>query len=131
MRRFQKKKAKLEKLKRELEEKRQKVETLTAAVEELKAGREETAEHTQLMADIAEKSARSAQLSTELARFAAFDPDYIDKLRESMNPVREAANRWTDNIYCCQSWISEKFGVDRATFFQQFQIPEDMDYLES
>jgi Leucine zipper with capping helix domain len=120
----------LERLRRDFETKERTLSELNASVEEMKAGREETAEHAGLIESLTTKAARSAALSAELSRFAAFDPEHVEMMKQSMAPVREAANRWTDNVFCCQSWVSDKFSIDRATFFQQFEIPENLDYLE-
>jgi hypothetical protein len=120
----------LQRLRLEIEQKERTLSDLKASVIQMQAGREESVEHTELIAAIELKSTRSAALSAELNRFASFDPEYLETIKTSMGPVREAANRWTDNIFCCQSWVSEKFSIDRGTFFQQFDIPEDIDYIE-
>lgn len=106
------------------------MEQLRAEVEARSAGREETEEHAELVRAIAEGSARIAKADTELERFAEFDPDHVQKINESMPAVREAANRWTDNLFCCQSWIVDKFSIERSVFCKQFDVPADLDYLE-
>lgn len=110
---------------------REKIEQeLQLKVEELGAGREATDEHAELLAAISGKNGRIADLDKELGRFAEFDPDHVEKINESMLPVRDAANRWTDNLFCCQSWIADKFGCERSEVCKQFDIPPDLDYLE-
>lgn len=94
------------------------------------AGREETEEHAELLRAIAEKNARIAELDKELDRFAEFDPDHVERINASMPAVRDAANRWTDNLFCCQSWIVDKFSIERSVFCKQFDVPADLDYLE-
>jgi Leucine zipper with capping helix domain len=111
-------------------EKEKQQEQLEAKVEQLGSGREATDEHGALLDAIAAKKARVAKLDQELERFAEFDPDHVQKINESMRPVRDAANRWTDNLFCCQSWIVEKFSIERSEFCKQFEVPPDLDYLE-
>jgi hypothetical protein len=124
------KRAKLASLREEVAQKERAQADLQAKIEALGAGREETDEHGALLSSIAAKRARSDELDAELERFAEFDPDYVERISASMEPVREAANRWTDNLFCCQSWIVGKFSMERALFCKQFEVPADLDYLE-
>lgn len=100
------------------------------SIAELRTGREETAEHTELTQQVVEKEKRVAELDATLSKFAEFDPEHIEKLKSSMPALRDGANRWTDNLFCCQSWVSQKFGIEKADVFKQFEVPEDIDYLE-
>lgn len=106
------------------------MEQLRADIARLATGREETEEHAELLRAIAAGNARVAAADAELGRFAEFDPDHVEKINGSMTAVRDAANRWTDNLFCCQSWIVDKFSIERAVFCKQFDVPADLDYLE-
>lgn len=103
---------------------------LAEAVEQQSVGRETTEERTQLIADISNQEARLEKVDAELARFAEFDPEEIKKLEERVKCAREAANRWVDNIFNCQSWISKKFNIERKDLCNQFGIPAELDYIE-
>jgi hypothetical protein len=96
----------------------------------LQSGREATDEHAALTDEIAAKSARATALDAELARFAEFDPDHVERITASIVPVRDAANRWTDAIWSCQKYLGDNFGMESSTFMKQFEIPEDLDYVE-
>lgn len=71
------------------------------------------------------------EIELELARFAEFDPDEMKKLEQNIDRAREAANRWVDNIFNCQSWAAKTFSMDKKDFEAQFGIPTELDYLES
>jgi len=43
---------------------------------------------------------------------------------------KEAANRWTDNLFTLKSWLKKKFPVPENQINKQFGIPEDLDYIE-
>ena len=43
---------------------------------------------------------------------------------------KEAANKWTDNLFQLKSWIKKKFPIDEKQIDKQFGIPEDLDYIE-
>lgn len=68
-------------------------------------------------------------MDTQLERFAEFDPESVAKITDNMDPVKEAANRWTDNLFCCQTYVTGTLGIERAAFCRQFDIPLDLDYL--
>lgn len=124
-------KAQLEQLQVDVKSRAEQEETLKRTVEELGHGREPSQERDQALAKIAETAARLETVDKELARFAEFDPEELDKLSQQTAVVREAANRWTDNIFNCQSWVCSKFGLEKNDFGRQFEIPEDLDYLEA
>lgn len=44
--------------------------------------------------------------------------------------MRDAANRWTDNIFCIRSWVKNKFNMEEKVLNKHFGIPDDLDYLE-
>ncbi|KAG0321257.1 hypothetical protein BGZ99_004045 [Dissophora globulifera] len=43
--------------------------------------------------------------------------------------AKEAANRWTENIFIFQSYCVGKFNVDRSEFNKNFNISDEMDTL--
>ncbi|RMC13883.1 hypothetical protein DUI87_08966 [Hirundo rustica rustica] len=44
--------------------------------------------------------------------------------------AKEAANRWTDNIFSIKSWAKRKFGFEESRIDKGFGIPEDLDYID-
>ncbi|KAF4801227.1 hypothetical protein TURU_036833 [Turdus rufiventris] len=44
--------------------------------------------------------------------------------------AKEAANRWTDNIFSIKSWAKRKFGFEESRIDKCFGIPEDLDYID-
>ena len=47
-----------------------------------------------------------------------------------MAAAKEAANRWTDNLFILQKYCCDNFNISRSDFNSQFGIPEEIDYLE-
>ena len=43
--------------------------------------------------------------------------------------AKEAANRWTDNVYAVKTWCKNKFNMEENALNKNFGIPEDFDYL--
>lgn len=97
---------------------------------ELQNGREESEERDKQLESLVARQKRLKELNEELSRFAEFDPEHVESLNKNMSRVKDAANRWTDNVFCCQSWAVSKFGLERSEFQSNFGIPDDLDYLE-
>lgn len=47
-----------------------------------------------------------------------------------MQVAKEAGNRWTENIFSVKSWCKNKFFIEDNIINKQFEIPDDLDYLE-
>ena len=57
--------------------------------------------------------------------------NYVQAKVEDTKKALESANRWTDNIFNLQEWIKKKFpSIGLETFNKQFEIPEELDYIE-
>lgn len=97
---------------------------------ELRQGREESEERTEALQKIETLEAQVKKLDTELARFAEFDPEEIERTKAQTDKLKQGVNRWVDNVFNVQSWIVRTFGMDKREFSTQFDIPEDLDYVE-
>lgn len=104
---------------------------LQQQLEEASIGREESEERTRLLEEIACKENKIIEIDVELSRFAEFDPEEMMKLEANVSKAREAANRWVDNIFNCQSWAARTFNMEKKDFDTQFGIPTELDYLEA
>lgn len=41
-----------------------------------------------------------------------------------------AINRWTENIYILKSYIKNTFQMENDVIEQNFNLPQDLDYVE-
>ena len=49
-----------------------------------------------------------------------------------MQPLTEAANRWTDNIFTAMDWTKKKFHLENTkALTKECKIPEELDYVET
>lgn len=71
-----------------------------------------------------------SKIDEELAKFAEFDPEEMDKVKQNTVIAKEAANRWIDNVFNVQSWANKTFMMEKKDFATQFGISEDLDYFE-
>eukprot|EP00162_Nutomonas_longa_P002889 comp13549_c0_seq1/m.18855 comp13549_c0_seq1/g.18855 ORF comp13549_c0_seq1/g.18855 comp13549_c0_seq1/m.18855 type:complete len:203 (-) comp13549_c0_seq1:59-667(-) len=69
------------------------------------------------------------KLKDRLSELNAVDHETYEKIIKDTKIAKDAANRWTDNIFTTKSWISNKFNIDSSTIDQQFGIPDDLDYV--
>ncbi|NXN42428.1 MND1 protein, partial [Rhinoptilus africanus] len=123
-------KRKLEELESQFAESSQKKEALQKSIEKAKTGREDTAERAALMEELAALRQKKEQLKAEIDKYRECDPDVIEEMRQKNKVAKEAANRWTDNIFSIKSWAKCKFGFEESRIDKSFGIPEDFDYID-
>ncbi|XP_053559727.1 meiotic nuclear division protein 1 homolog [Bombina bombina] len=123
-------KRKLETLESQFTEANQKKNTLQQSVEKAKVGRQDTEERSTMSKELAALRQQRDKFKTELEKYKECDPDVIDEMRQSNKVAKEAANRWTDNIFAVKSWAKKKFGFEESKIDKTFSIPEDFDYIE-
>lgn len=123
-------KRKLEELQTQFAETRQKKEILQKGMEKSKIGRENTAERAALMKELAALQQKKEQLKAEIEKYKEYDPDVVEEMRQTSKVAKEAANRWTDNIFAIKSWAKRKFGFEESRIDKSFGIPEDFDYID-
>mmetsp|Transcript_17438 Transcript_17438/g.36207 ORF Transcript_17438/g.36207 Transcript_17438/m.36207 type:complete len:111 (+) Transcript_17438:444-776(+) len=92
--------------------------------------RVESEERTAVLREIANLAHQEQDVSAKLAQFAECDPDELRKIQDATQVARDSANRWTDNLFTLKRWIETRFGLPSSTFYEQFDIPDDLDYLE-
>ncbi|CAD7690470.1 unnamed protein product [Nyctereutes procyonoides] len=79
-----------------------------------------------------EKLGRPTMLAKELSSLR----DQREQLKAEVKNIKtnkvakEAANRWTDNIFAVRSWAKRKFGFEENKIDKNFGIPEDFDYID-
>jgi len=84
----------------------------------------------QLQRQISELEERQIHLMHKIDDYKDFDPDMIAKEKKDIQISKDAANRWTDNIFSTRSWLSKKFGMEESAVNTHFKIREDLDYLD-
>ncbi|XP_042685756.1 meiotic nuclear division protein 1 homolog isoform X1 [Centrocercus urophasianus] len=123
-------KRKLEELQTQFAETSQKKEILQKGIEKSKIGRENTAERAALVKELAALRQEKEQLRAEIEKYRECDPDVVEEMRQTSKVAKEAANRWTDNIFAIKSWAKRKFGFEESRIDKSFGIPEDFDYID-
>lgn len=111
-----------------MEEAKRKRETLLNQKKEALVGRSESEERTAKLAKLEELEKKNKQLKSELQKFADNNPLLIKAMEEDVKTAKDAANRWTDNLFLLRSHMQGR-GVDLSHFDKNYGIPEDLDYI--
>ncbi|XP_032119435.1 meiotic nuclear division protein 1 homolog [Sapajus apella] len=123
-------KRKLEALESQLSGGSQKHASLQKCIEKAKIGRCETEEQTMLAKELSSLRDQREQLKAEVEKCEDCDPQVVAEIRQANKVAKEAANRWTDNIFAIKSWAKRKFGFEENKIDKTFGIPEDFDYID-
>ncbi|EAY18678.1 Mnd1 family protein [Trichomonas vaginalis G3] len=127
---FNKRKVRENKLNASISEVEQEIQQLQKEIQELEPGREPCEERTKLDSEISTFSQQLSEIQKECSKYEQFDPAQIKKTQEQIQLAKDAANRWTDNIFVLKSWATKTYNIEGKAFNDSFQIPEDFDYVE-
>ncbi|KAI8927380.1 meiotic nuclear division protein 1 [Entophlyctis helioformis] len=123
--------ARLDKAKRDLAELQEKEVQVAAAIDEATAARQDTEERRRLLGEFDAAQASMDKLKAEVAKFKDRDPVVLRAKEQGIKVAVSAVNRWTDNIYTLQSYCRNTFGISSADFSAQFNVPDDLEYIDS
>ncbi|KAI8592420.1 Meiotic nuclear division protein 1 [Geranomyces variabilis] len=104
-------------------------QNLQSALVQAQAGREENEERSRILEQLAAAEAINRERRAELARFKDCDPTLIAAKEKAAVIAKEAANRWTDNIFALQSYCNRMYSIPSQQFAENFGIPEGFDTL--
>ena len=86
----------------------------SAKLADAKRGREdEGGDRVAKLARLAELTKQHAALQTEYEALKENDPQALADLQKELELVKNAANRWTDNIFNCKTYLVKKRGMDK------------------
>ncbi|ORX45972.1 meiotic nuclear division protein 1 [Piromyces finnis] len=77
-----------------------------------------------------EELEKNKKFKEEIKKYEDCDPVIIEQKRKESEKAKEAANRWTDNIFILQSFCNNRFYVTPKDFCKNFNIPEDLDTID-
>ncbi|XP_041075423.1 meiotic nuclear division protein 1 homolog isoform X1 [Polyodon spathula] len=123
-------KCKLEELKKQHAEGSQRKTVLQQGIEKAKVGRQETEDRAALLKELQVLREQRNQLRAEVEKYRECDPEVVEEIRQSNKIAKDAANRWTDNVFAIKGWAKRKFGFEESRIDKTFGIPEDFDYID-
>ncbi|KAJ3185952.1 Meiotic nuclear division protein 1 [Gaertneriomyces sp. JEL0708] len=126
---YETRKRKIDDLEAELKVLKQENVDVQRGIIEAQNGRENSDHRADLLRRLLEtEAARTAKL-TELEQFRDCDPTLVEEKERAVETAKEAANRWTENMFALQSYCSRTFGIPAQQFNKQFSIPEEFDTI--
>lgn len=126
----QKEKKKENELEAKKNELQAKLDEIQQAIEKASVNKEETEERLEKDKKNQEFKKRLAELNKDLGQYEELDPVEFEKLKKKVTLAKDATNRWTDNILSMKTYCKNKFSMDSKAFDQNFELPENFDYME-
>lgn len=94
-----------------------------------KRGREdENGERAKKLARMVELEKEKKELTAEFDMLKENDPQALADLEKELKLVKEAAHRWTDNIFTCKSYLTKKRGMSSKEACKLLGITSAFDY---
>jgi len=121
----------LEKDKEKIEAAEARVVDARAKVADAKRGREdEGGDRPKKLARLTELDKEKKALRAELESLKENDPQALADLEKELKFVVDAANRWTDNIFQCKSYLTKKRSMNSKEACKMLGITSEFDYPE-
>jgi len=116
---------------KELEDYKIRVVEAETKLAEAKKGREEdSGDRADKLTRLATIEKEQKDLVSQIEKLKENNPQFLANLQKDLNFVKEGANRWTDNIFECKSYLVKKRGFSNKEAYKLLKIPEDFDYPE-
>ena len=105
-----------------------KITEASAHLADAKRGREdEDGERAKKLARLATLTKERQAIEEELDSLKENDPQALADLEKELKLVTEAANRWTDNIFACKTYLTKKRGLDNKEAYRILGITSAFD----
>lgn len=73
----------------------------------------------------------SSEVDNQIAVFQRTDPKKVEELQKQVKVAKDAANRWTDNLFELKDWVCNKNpNFTSNDLEKQFPILKDLDNIE-
>ncbi|GBN59189.1 Meiotic nuclear division protein 1 [Araneus ventricosus] len=127
---FNNRKRKINDLNTKLDEARKKIKRLDTQLAEAKCGREDSVARDGVLTELNKCRKEVIDVKEKIEKYKDCDPQVLEEVKKQIEISKEAANRWTDNIFAIKSWCKNKFFIEESVLNKQFGIPEELDYIE-
>ncbi|KAM0726787.1 Meiotic nuclear division protein 1-like protein [Formica fusca] len=107
-----------------------KLQKLKEEIQKEKELKNDTEEKRNLLEEVEQLKKEEQEIKKQIAKFSEVNPEAIVEIKEKAQRTKELTNIWTDNIFAIQSWCRTKFNISEQDLNKQFNISEDLDYIE-
>lgn len=111
-----------------IEDLKGKITEAQSQLSDAKRGREdENGERAKKLARLTELEKSKKEAMEQLEKLKENDPKAMANLEKELQLCKEAANRWTDNIFACKSYLVKKRGMDKKEAMKILGISDAFD----
>ena len=111
-----------------IEEIKTKIDEAESKLADAKRGREdEDGERPRKLARLSELAKERKAAEEELEKLKENDPQALADLEQELNFVYAAAERWTDNIFECKTYLTKKRGMSSKEACRILRITDSFD----
>ena len=120
---------KIDRLQMENDDLLTRVGTQESELEELQSSRQDP-NRPQLIEQYELLKASLLEMEEQLAEYKDFNPEILQFKKDAIIVAKEAANRWTDNVFTMQGHLTRQHALTVAEFNQMFDITDKFDNIE-
>ncbi|ELA42125.1 uncharacterized protein VICG_00766 [Vittaforma corneae ATCC 50505] len=100
-------------------------------IEKMKVLKESTPERESLLEEFNTLKRDVLIIEEENKHNAECSVEEYEKFIKEIEDMKESINRITDNIFTIQGHVSSKYGVSRKDFNRNFDVDDEMDYINT
>lgn len=93
-------------------------------------GREASTKRDELIKETTDIDEILLKQENDMKRYVDCDPRVFEQRRNEVIKIKNEINGVTEDIFQMQSYVTQKFGMDRRDFNESFGIDEEMDLVE-
>lgn len=102
---------------------------LEFTIASLSAGRSDSDDRLARLNRLAELEAESVKLASQIAVHKENDPEILKVLEKKLRIAKQAADRWTDNVWTLKTFAVREMGGDPSEFDRALEIGDSFDYV--
>ncbi|CAG9865392.1 unnamed protein product [Phyllotreta striolata] len=126
---FTLRKNQMQKLKQNTEETINKLKAMEDALQAVKNTNDDNS-YANILEELNDKEMELSALKNQLKHYEENDPVKFKEMLDKTEELKNAANRWTDNVFAVKSWCKKKFLMEDAVLNKQFGISDEFDYVD-
>ncbi|CAF0867558.1 unnamed protein product [Brachionus calyciflorus] len=120
----------IKKIEQELKNEKEKSESYKQSLANFETSEDDEEKRDKLLDEYKDLVDKRQKLLKELEALKENDPETYQKALNTLTECKKSCNRWVENIFSLKSWLKNKFRIDESVINKQFEIPDDLDYVE-
>lgn len=99
-------------------------------LEESREGRGPSSERDELVKELNDINEILKKQEHDMTKYAECDPRVFEQRKKEIITLMSDINNITEDIFMVQSYVCDKFGMDRGDFNKNFGVDDEMDLIE-